>query len=83
MGPGYFVIAILGCADGGGACVPVATLPHQYASASECSVQTGDVLAENTGFDFPTIMAECRAGTAAQSADTDAPNRLPRSARRS
>ena len=27
MGPGYFVIAILGCADGGSACTPVATLP--------------------------------------------------------
>ena len=27
MGPGYFVIAIMGCADGGSACTPVATLP--------------------------------------------------------
>jgi len=26
MGPGYFVIAILGCADGGTSCTPVATL---------------------------------------------------------
>ena len=27
MGPGYFVIAILGCADGGAQCTPVATAP--------------------------------------------------------
>jgi len=27
MGPGIFVIAILGCADGGSSCTPVATLP--------------------------------------------------------
>ena len=33
MGPGYFVIAILGCADGGSACTPVATLQTRYASA--------------------------------------------------
>ena len=33
MGPGYFVIAILGCADGGGSCTPVATLQTRYASA--------------------------------------------------
>ena len=33
MGPGYFVIAILGCADGGSACTPVATLPTHYATA--------------------------------------------------
>ena len=30
MGPGYFVIAILGCADGGSACTPVATLQTRY-----------------------------------------------------
>jgi hypothetical protein len=33
MGPGYFVIAILGCADGGSACTPVATLDTRYETA--------------------------------------------------
>ena len=32
MGPGYFVIAILGCADGGAQCTPVATLETRYAN---------------------------------------------------
>ena len=27
MGPGYFIIAILGCADGSADCTPVATPP--------------------------------------------------------
>jgi hypothetical protein len=36
MGPGYFVIAILGCADGGvGACTPVATLQTRYATEEQ------------------------------------------------
>ena len=33
MGPGYFVIAILGCADGGAPCTPVATLQTRYENA--------------------------------------------------
>ena len=40
MGPGYFVIAILGCADGGSACTPVATLQTRYETAAECSAAT-------------------------------------------
>lgn len=68
MGPGYFVIAILGCADGGSACTPVATLDTQYASEAECSSATGAALIENSNFDFPTLVARCRAVTA-KSAD--------------
>jgi hypothetical protein len=68
MGPGYFVIAILGCADGGSACTPVATLQTRYATAAECSVATSAVLEENSNFDFPTLLAQCRAGAAPVSA---------------
>ena len=32
MGPGMFVIAILGCADGSAQCQQVATLPMRYES---------------------------------------------------
>ena len=32
MGAGYFIIAILGCADSGEACRPVASPPTHYAS---------------------------------------------------
>ena len=63
MGPGYFVIAILGCADGGSACTPVATLPTRYTTQAECSAATVAALEANTDFDFPTLVARCRGAT--------------------
>jgi acyl-CoA synthetase (AMP-forming)/AMP-acid ligase II len=59
MGPGYFIIAILGCADGGSACTPVATLQTQYASESQCVAATGAALIDNSNFDYPTLVARC------------------------
>jgi hypothetical protein len=64
MGPAYFVIAILGCADGGSSCTPVATLPARYASADECSAATVRALERNNDFDFPTLLARCETGSA-------------------
>lgn len=69
MGPGYFVIAILGCADGGTSCTQVSTLETRYATASECSGATTGALEANNGFDFPTLIAQCRAEPGAKSAD--------------
>jgi acyl-CoA synthetase (AMP-forming)/AMP-acid ligase II len=60
MGPGFFVIAILGCADGGSACTPVTTLQTRYATQEQCSEATGAALIENSNFDFPTLVARCR-----------------------
>ena len=57
MGPGYFVIAILGCADGGGSCTPVATLQTRYESAQQCSAATATALETHNNFDFPTLVA--------------------------
>ncbi|HWJ59711.1 MAG TPA: hypothetical protein VNR68_08785 [Sphingomicrobium sp.] len=82
MGPGYFVIAILGCADGGSACTPVATLPTQYASEQQCTAATGSALESNTNFDFPTLLAQCRSGSAKASASTTVQS-IPAGARRS
>lgn len=63
MGPAYFVIAILGCADGGSACTPVATLETQYATEAQCTAATGAALIENSQFDYPTLVATCHAGS--------------------
>ena len=60
MGPGYFVIAILGCADGGTACTPVATLETHYVSEAQCSAATAAALMDNSNFDYPTLVARCR-----------------------
>jgi acyl-CoA synthetase (AMP-forming)/AMP-acid ligase II len=60
MGAAYFVIAILGCADGGTACTQVATLETRYSSEVECTAATAAALIENSEFDFPTLVASCR-----------------------
>lgn len=82
MGPGYFVIAIMGCADGAAACVPVATLPNHYSTAAECRLETGAALAANNDFDFPTLLAQCRPGAAAEAAAQERERPLPAAARR-
>jgi hypothetical protein len=64
MGPGYFVIAILGCADGGAQCTQVTTLQTRYASSAECSAATVAALEQNSSFDFPTLVARCTPGIA-------------------
>jgi len=71
MGPGYFIIAILGCADGSATCTPVATMPTRYESAAACSAATAQALVANSDFDFPTIVAECRAGKVPAAASRD------------
>ena len=81
MGPGYFVIAILGCADGGSACTAVATLQTRYATEAQCSAATSAALEENSNFDFPTLLARCRAG-AAKTADVQRDGPPPAHARR-
>jgi acyl-CoA synthetase (AMP-forming)/AMP-acid ligase II len=62
MGPAYFVIAILGCADGGTSCTPLATLQTRYATEDQCVAATGAALLDNSNFDYPTLVARCRAG---------------------
>ena len=81
MGPGYFVIAILGCADGGSACTPVATLQTRYENAAQCSDATSAALEANSNFDFPTLLARCRAGSARIAPRHDRPA-VPAGARR-
>ena len=62
MGPTYFVIALLGCADGAAECRTVAAPAMRYASEQACLSARGDVLAANTDLDFPTLLATCVPG---------------------
>ncbi len=82
MGPAYFVIAIMGCADGGSACTPVATLPTRYENAAECSVATSAALEANADFEFPTLLAQCRPGAAPSAAATRIERPVPAAAQR-
>lgn len=69
MGPGYFIIAILGCGDSSAACTRVATMPARYESEAACSAATVDALIRNSDLDFPSLVAECRAVRAPAAAE--------------
>ena len=53
MGPGFYVIAILGCADGSAACTPVATMPTRYESRDACVAATDAALDRQRRFRLP------------------------------
>jgi len=59
MGAGYFVIAILGCADGSASCQTVATLAPRYENAAQCAAARDGALDSNSDLDFPTLIAQC------------------------
>ncbi|HEX6218805.1 MAG TPA: hypothetical protein VFZ35_05985 [Sphingomicrobium sp.] len=80
MGPGSYVIAILGCADGSAACTPVATMPRRYESREACQSATSGALQASSDFDFPTLLAQCRPAKAPAADRTPRP--LPRDALR-
>ena len=77
MGPGYFVIAIMGCADGEANCTPVATIPTQYESQAACAAAAPASLASSTSFDFPSLVAECRSIAKPAAAGEDEQPGLP------
>ena len=60
MGAGFFIIVILGCADGSAACAPVAMMPTRYESRAACAAATAPALIASGDFDYPTVLAECR-----------------------
>ena len=61
MEPVYYVIAILGCSRRLGAVHAGSDVPTHYASREACSARTQQALLTNNDFDFPTLVAECRA----------------------
>ncbi|MEA3032269.1 MAG: hypothetical protein QOH86_285 [Sphingomonadales bacterium] len=66
MGPGVFLIAILGCGEGDSPCRTLRTLDTPYATQAACAAATEDVLARNSSADAPVIVAQCvAAGTRA------------------
>lgn len=60
MGPIIYVIAILGCADGGASCQTVATLAPRYESAAQCAAARDSALDANSDLDFPMLIAQCQ-----------------------
>lgn len=66
MGPGIFLIAIMGCGDGDAPCRTVRTLETPYQTQAACAAATEAALAEAGDADAPVVVAQCvRAGTKA------------------
>ena len=60
MGPAFYVIAIMGCADGSAACTPVQTMSTRYESREACLAASNDALMAAGDADYPTVIAQCR-----------------------
>lgn len=61
MTPIYFVVAILGCADGNVDCREARIAPARYETMAQCKADLAPQLARNTDAPFPVIGADCRA----------------------
>jgi hypothetical protein len=64
MGPGLFLIAIMGCGDSDSACRTVRTLDEPYRTEAACTAATPAALAGNSDADFPVIVAQCVSASA-------------------
>ena len=73
MGPVGYMIAILGCADGGSSCQVAATLAPRYESAAQCQAAREAALDANSDLDFPTLVAQCRRSSASPAASKARP----------
>jgi hypothetical protein len=82
MDVGYFIIAILGCAESVGApCTPLMTVPTRYESESACAAAAPEALLANSDLDFPMLFAECRPGSTPAAAEKPAQVRNPLSSK--
>lgn len=77
MGPGYFIMAILGCADGSAQCTAVMTVPTRFESVEACTAAAPQALLANSNFDFPSLLAECKAAASPASAEESAKASAP------
>ena len=60
MGPAYFVLAVLGCADAETMCQEVRVVEARYQSAAACMAAMSTQLSENSDLAFPVLMGRCR-----------------------
>ena len=60
MGPGYYILAILGCGEGETQCQQVAVAQSSYQSQADCNAASGDALMRHTDAEFPVVVAQCR-----------------------
>jgi ABC-type proline/glycine betaine transport system substrate-binding protein len=73
MGPAFYIMAILGCADSETACQQVRLAETQYATEAACNSATSAILYENSDIAFPVVMAQCRPANRSMAAAQDKP----------
>ncbi|MCP3734117.1 hypothetical protein M9979_04405 [Sphingomonas sp. RP10(2022)] len=71
MEPLFYVMAIMGCADGNVQCTEARVVPVRYQSMAQCRAALPAQLARNTDIDYPMLGAACRTA-GAQVARNDA-----------
>ncbi len=59
MGPGFFVLALLGCDDSELMCREARVLDTHYVSAAECMASMQTQLSANSDLAYPVIMGRC------------------------
>lgn len=59
MGPGTFLIAILGCGEAEAPCQQVRMLEPTYTSQAACTAATDAAILRNSDVDFPVVVAQC------------------------
>jgi hypothetical protein len=64
MGPGIFLIAIMGCGEGDAPCQQVRMLEARYESQAACTRATEAAVTQNSDVDFPVVVAQCVAAGA-------------------
>lgn len=60
MGPGYFVLALLGCDDAEQMCREARVLEARYESAAQCMAALSAQLPANSDLAYPVIMGRCQ-----------------------
>jgi hypothetical protein len=59
MGPGIYLIAILGCGEAEAPCEQVRTLETRYESQAACTAATDAAILASSDVDAPVIVAQC------------------------
>jgi hypothetical protein len=64
MGPGIFLIAIMGCGEADAPCQTVRTLETRYESQAACTAATEAAVTKAGDVDAPVVVAQCVAAQA-------------------
>lgn len=59
MGPGFFILAVMGCADSGMMCEEIERRETLYRSEVACMADSEDALVAASEASYPMLLAQC------------------------